>query len=83
MLGNVKGKQIWHITAPAGVPVERVQEVALEQISNGEAVLTHKNIDYGFFAGEANETASLQVMVPGPEGYIAGKLQSFPSTEHH
>ncbi|KAF2198570.1 hypothetical protein GQ43DRAFT_474415 [Delitschia confertaspora ATCC 74209] len=68
---GLKGKQIWHITAPAGVPVQKIKELALEKISDGNSVLNYKGIDYGFIAGDANETDTMKVMVPSSNGYVA------------
>jgi hypothetical protein len=70
MFEDLKGKQIWHITAPAGVPMNKIREVALESALNGEPVLNHNNTDYGFSKGEPNETVSARVMVPGKDGYV-------------
>jgi len=44
---NLKGKQIWHITAPFSVPIESIKEVSAQNIQNGASVLSHKGTQYG------------------------------------
>ena len=44
---NLKGKQIWHITAPISVPIESIKEVSAQNIQNGASVLSHKGTQYG------------------------------------
>ncbi|KAF2175583.1 hypothetical protein K469DRAFT_724083 [Zopfia rhizophila CBS 207.26] len=71
LFGNLKGKQIWHITAPAGVPITTLKEVTLGKAKDVEVALNHKGIDYGFIAGGNNEEAMRNVLIPGPKGYKA------------
>ena len=56
---NLKDKQIWHITAPALVPLTSVKEVAVQDIRDGATIVSHKGSDYGFApeisAGQATD----------------------------
>jgi hypothetical protein len=52
--GNLKGKQIWHITVPTSVPVSKLKELATKKFEQGETALSHKGVDYGFV--ESTET---------------------------
>ena len=45
---NLKGRQIWHITAPASVPLASVKEVAIQDIRDGASIISHKGAEYGF-----------------------------------
>lgn len=72
MFEDLKGKEIWHITAPAGVPMSKIEEVVLEKALKGEPVLTHNNTNYAFSKGESNEAVSARIMVPSKDGYVAG-----------
>lgn len=48
LLSNLKGKGLWHITAPASVPLTLVEQFALDAIGSGESVLSIKGDDYRF-----------------------------------
>lgn len=47
---SLRGKQIWHITAPSSVPISSIQRVPVEKISNGTIVLSHKGTNFGLIA---------------------------------
>ncbi|KAL4808848.1 DNA-directed RNA polymerase I subunit RPA34.5-domain-containing protein [Aspergillus unguis] len=46
-LSSLDGKQIFHITAPAFVPLSKVKEVSLAAALKGEPILEHKGVRYG------------------------------------
>lgn len=46
-LANLEGKQILHITAPAFLPLSKIQELSLAQAVTGQPVLNYKGVDYG------------------------------------
>jgi DNA-directed RNA polymerase I subunit RPA34.5 len=73
---NLEGKQIWHITAPASVPVSTLKEVSNQEIMNGEAVLSYKGSEYGFVSLDEAIAGSNQavLLVPSKEGYQLGML---------
>ncbi|KAH0537333.1 hypothetical protein FGG08_005849 [Glutinoglossum americanum] len=68
---NLAGKQLWHITAPASVPVSTLKEVSTQKVMNGEAVLSHNGSEYGFAALDEVAAGSNQTMllVPAEKGY--------------
>jgi hypothetical protein len=68
---NLDGKQIWHITAPADVPLSQLKEVAMDKALAGGVILTRKGIDYGFVAGDKNEQGAREVLIPRQNGYKA------------
>ncbi|KAF2661589.1 hypothetical protein K491DRAFT_673889 [Lophiostoma macrostomum CBS 122681] len=70
MFQTLTGKQIWHITAPAGISISDVKEVVMEKAQNGEAAFTQKGIDYGF-AVEQDEEVARHVLIPRSNGYRA------------
>jgi hypothetical protein len=72
------GKQVWHITAPAGVSISQLKEIAMEKALAGDAVLTHKGIDYGFSAKESDE-GMREVLIPRQNGYKAGECDEHVS----
>ncbi|KAF2794987.1 hypothetical protein K505DRAFT_274122 [Melanomma pulvis-pyrius CBS 109.77] len=68
---NLEGKQIWHITAPANVSLASLKELAMDKALEGDAVLKHNSIDYGFSAGGKNEHATRSVLIPQQRGFKA------------
>lgn len=59
---TLQGKQLWHITVPAGVSIEPVEEVALQKVQDGSSVLSHKGADYGLIA-ETDDIGSRDVLL--------------------
>ena len=47
LLSNLRGKQVFHITAPSFLPVSKVKEVSLAKAMQGEPVLKHDGVNYG------------------------------------
>jgi len=68
---HLAGKQIWHITTPADVPITSIKEVVLEKVTKGEPVLTHHGVEYGFIAEENAERTTTRLLVPAEKGYQA------------
>ncbi|EUC49718.1 hypothetical protein COCMIDRAFT_83772 [Bipolaris oryzae ATCC 44560] len=65
---NLQGKQVWHITAPAGVSLKDLKELAMEKVKGGEVVLSHKGNDFGFSQMNKSEAGTRQVFMPGKDG---------------
>jgi hypothetical protein len=72
VFGDLAGKQIWHITAPADLSLKDLKQLAMEQAMQGMPVTSHKGIDYGFSITNYNEAEEREVLVPRQEGYKAG-----------
>ncbi|GAD96831.1 conserved hypothetical protein [Paecilomyces variotii No. 5] len=47
VLSDLPGKQVFHITAPASLPLSSIKEVSLAKVLSGEPVLEHKGVKYG------------------------------------
>ncbi|PYI07265.1 hypothetical protein BO78DRAFT_396563 [Aspergillus sclerotiicarbonarius CBS 121057] len=47
LLSDLRGKQVFHITAPDYLPLSKVEEVSLAKIMQGKPVLKHKGVQYG------------------------------------
>ncbi|KAL3477801.1 DNA-directed RNA polymerase I subunit RPA34.5-domain-containing protein [Aspergillus californicus] len=64
-LSNLNGKQVFHITAPAFLPLSKVKEVSLAQAMKGQPILEHKGVQFGIpvdslkQAGASAQTLSL------------------------
>jgi hypothetical protein len=78
---NLDGKQIWHITAPAGVSLTHLQEIALDSALKGEAVLEHKGTSYAFAQAHQSDDGAREVVVPRGDGFKSGKLHHVESEE--
>ena len=64
LFDNLEGKEIWHITAPAGVSMKDLKELAMDKVMSGEAVLSYKGTNYGFSQAEKSEDGTRKVFVP-------------------
>ena len=58
----LRGKQIWHITAPASVPIDTIKEVPVQKVATGEAILKHEENEYGLVA-ETDLTSNRKVLL--------------------
>lgn len=65
---SLAGKQIWHITAPANIPLSSINELAMDCIKSGDPILDHKGVNY-FLAEERSETTNHTIFVPREEGF--------------
>ncbi|KAH6637712.1 DNA-directed RNA polymerase I, subunit RPA34.5 [Boeremia exigua] len=68
---NLQGKQVWHITAPAGVSLKELESIALDKAMKGDAVLSQKGSDYGFSTTEKSVDGPREVLVLQKNGYSA------------
>ncbi|KAJ5095610.1 hypothetical protein NUU61_004966 [Penicillium alfredii] len=64
LISNLRGKQVFHITAPSFLPLSKVKEVSMAKIMQGQPILTHEGVSYGIPAetlteGETQEKALL------------------------
>ena len=73
---NLQGKQVWHITAPAGVSLKELENIAMDKASKGEPILNHKGTEYGFLTTEKSEDVPREVLIPQKNGYSAGGFTS-------
>ena len=62
---NLVGKQIWHITAPASIPVDMITQVSLESVAKGEAALSYNSTDYGFVVGGEGGQTPKKLLIMG------------------
>ena len=61
---TLAGKQIWYITAPASIPLDKINEMNPETVANGKAVLSYKDTDYGFTLGENDAQFRERLLIP-------------------
>jgi hypothetical protein len=71
IFNNLQGKQVWHITVPAGVSLKELESIAMDKAMKGEPILNHKGTDYGFLTAEKSEDGPTEVLVPQKNGYSA------------
>ncbi|KAF1946464.1 hypothetical protein EJ02DRAFT_418571 [Clathrospora elynae] len=66
---NLQGKQLWHFTAPVGIPLwKSVKELEIDKAMGGEAILSHKGTEYAFSQTEKSEDGACEVHVPQKNG---------------
>jgi hypothetical protein len=63
LLSDLQGKQVFHITAPAFLPLSAVREVSLAKVMSGEPVLNHKGVDYGISIESQQESATQALLL--------------------
>ncbi|KAJ8105088.1 hypothetical protein OPT61_g10390 [Boeremia exigua] len=68
---NLQGKQVWHITAPAGVSLKELESISMDKAMKGDSILSQKGTDYGFSKTEKSEDGPREVLVPQKNGYSA------------
>lgn len=67
---DLQGKQVWHITAPANLPISSLTEVALDSIQSGKPVLSHKGADYVLSEDKGAQSGNATlVLLPEKDGY--------------
>jgi len=64
---SLQGKQLWHITVPAGVSITSVTEVATQSVQDGSAILSYKGADYGLIAELENSDTRERLLLPSAE----------------
>jgi hypothetical protein len=55
LLSDLKGKQVFHITAPASLPFSKIKEVSMAKLMQGEPIITHEGVNYGIPAEAFSE----------------------------
>ncbi len=55
---NLEGKQIWHITTPASVPITSVHDIPMQKTQDGSSILSYKGTDYGLVPDTADSISS-------------------------
>ena len=55
VLSNLRGKQVFHITAPSFLPLSKVKEITMSKVLKGEPILTYEGKKYGIPAEYINE----------------------------
>lgn len=66
---DLKGKQIWHITAPIDLPISSLHEVALDAVQSGKPVLSHKGRDYVMSEDKGQQESETALLLPSKDGY--------------
>lgn len=69
---NLQGRQVWHITAPAGVSLKELESISMDKAMKGASILSQKGTDYGFSMTEKSEDGPREILLPQKNGYSAG-----------
>ena len=57
------GKEIWHITAPASVPIGSIREVPIQNIQSRTSIMSYKGADFGLVLERGAEAASSRALL--------------------
>ncbi|KAL8629295.1 hypothetical protein Q9189_004990 [Teloschistes chrysophthalmus] len=61
---HLRGKEIWHITVPASVPIDSIKELPIDKFLAGSPIFSYKGADYGLIPeDEANQIEKV-LLVP-------------------
>ncbi|KAL8674303.1 MAG: hypothetical protein Q9168_001296 [Polycauliona sp. 1 TL-2023] len=58
------GKKIWHITAPASVPISLIKDVSARKMAEGASILSYKNAEYGLIAESDTKHGENLLLLP-------------------
>lgn len=67
---NLKGKQIWHITAPAGVSLASLETLALDAVATGQPVLSHNGVKYRVREDQLGAEKTKTLLLPDQNGRV-------------
>ncbi|KAL2363031.1 hypothetical protein RJZ56_004062 [Blastomyces dermatitidis] len=68
VFSDLRGKQIWHITAPASVPMNSIQELALDAVATGGSILTHQGVNYKLREDQIGAEKYKSLLLPDEKG---------------
>ncbi|GBF63432.1 hypothetical protein TMEN_6057 [Trichophyton mentagrophytes] len=84
LLSDLDGKQIWHITAPIGIPVSSIESLAMDAIASGEPVLTHKGTAYRLQENQLGGSEKQKsLLVPDKNGNVYRRHKLPVSRTYH
>ncbi|KAL8816081.1 MAG: hypothetical protein Q9223_004860 [Gallowayella weberi] len=63
----LRGKQIWHITAPANAPISSIKEVPIQKVAEGGSILSYEGGDYGLVTEADVDYDEKVLLVPSAE----------------
>ncbi|PYI32231.1 hypothetical protein BP00DRAFT_369263 [Aspergillus indologenus CBS 114.80] len=83
LLSDLRGKQVYHITAPDYLPLSKVEEVSLAKIMQGKPVLKYKGVQYGIPAESIKQPGvggqTLQLYDQKTKTYYSTAASNIPS----
>ncbi|KAI4137309.1 MAG: hypothetical protein L6R39_007355 [Caloplaca ligustica] len=65
---NLRGRQIWHIIAPASAPISSLKEVPMQKVATGAPILSYEDGDFGLVvANSGADTMETVPLIPSPK----------------
>jgi DNA-directed RNA polymerase I subunit RPA34.5 len=80
VLEDMAGKQVWHITAPASIPLTLIKDFDLDAVKSGSPVLVHEGRHYALVTGSIE---SHQLLLPGETGCSYKRSKTSISKSYH
>lgn len=62
-LSNLEGKQVFHITAPAYLPLSEIKQITFGKVASGEPILSHKGVEYGLVETTRQQKQSSETLL--------------------
>jgi hypothetical protein len=70
---NLEGKEIWHITVPAGVSLNELHTASLVGMARGDRLFEKHGVQFGFVP-QGDQTEDTTIMLPEKNGYNPSML---------
>lgn len=70
----MKGKQVWYFTAPASIPISKIEKLSMADLDAGKVALNYHEGDYGFVQDTTGDKIYTNIMVPSSadDAYFTG-----------
>lgn len=78
--GDLNGKRLWHITAPASIPLELIRTLNADALKSEKPVLTYEKRQYSLSTGSIDST---QLLLPCETGKTYKRLKMSISQSFH
>lgn len=78
--GDLTDKQVWHIAAPASIPLSLIKTFNPEAVRNGSPILAYEERQFGFSSGSKDDK---YLFLPGNAGGIYKRLKTSISKSYH
>jgi DNA-directed RNA polymerase I subunit RPA34.5 len=78
--GDLTDKQVWHITAPASIPLTLIKGFDLDAVRSGNPILVHEQRHYALFTGSKDPQ---QLLLPAENGCSYRRSKASISKSYH
>lgn len=83
LAGDLSGKKLWHITAPASIPLKSIETLNADALKSETSVLTYKKRQYCLSNDSNDSNDSAQLLLPRETGKTYKRLKMSVSQSFH